>query len=266
MAKKPKAPKHTDSTGSAAADSGVDTSNFDANDRAMASLYGNKGVATGKALASKFYSNGSLGSVSTEVGGAQGILNNYKSLQEKYANPSAEQTDTLGRMKAGLGGYSSQEYQASREQMQRGLNSNMQTTLGQLAKAQARGKVYGAAGVAQQQNAMRAGQMNKDNLEQDLMVKNIDEQQRRLQAYGQYGSDVHGQNFQQQQGLSADQATAQQNINTQQLDREKINMANRQAETAGQIGAYTGSGALALTEEQAKAMNTINKKGLSAIK
>lgn len=262
--KKKQAPTHTDSMGTV--DRSVDTSNFDAYDRAMSTLYGDRGVSAGKALADKFYSTGSLGTLDTNVPGADKTLGGYSDLMSKYANPSADQQMAIEKMKAGLGGYTSQEYQASREQMQRGLNSNLQTNLSNLAKSQARGKVYGAAATAQQQNQMIAAGNQKDQLEQDLMVKNIDEQRSRLSEFGNYSGQVQAQNYQMQSGLQNDYTKAQSDINAQQMEREKINMANRQAEIAGQIGAYTGSGALALSEEQNRAMNRINQQGIRAVK
>ena len=192
-----------------------------ANEKALRALYGNAGYEGGMALGNQFYSNGSLGRVSETVPG-----------QDEY----------LAQLKGGLGGYTSEQYQGSREQMMKGQQSNYATAQSQLAKAQARGKVYGAAGAAQQANLATGSENSKNDLEQQLMVKNIDEQQNRLNNYGAANS--------------AAQAAV--------LERNKINLGQQAAETAGQAGAFTGAAGSAAIEAQQKAMNAIMQKALTA--
>ena len=191
--------------------------------KALASLYGKEGTNAGNAFIGQYLQPGVLGRVDTNIEGKDDIMNRYK---------------------AGLGGYTAPEYQAQREQMSRGLNSNLQTNLGQLAKAQARGKVYGAAASAQQANALTGAQQSKDNLEQDLMVKNIDEQQKRL---GEYSA---------QQG----------NFNQQGLERQKINLGQANAETAAQTSAFQTIAGLGLTKAQNKQTNSIYERALRAMR
>jgi hypothetical protein len=240
----------------------------DPNDQALAGLYGSDGVNAGNALINKFLKPGALGSVNTDImggqAGAQSELDRYGQLNEKYKDPSAEQQDVMARMKAGLGGYTSPEYQAQREQMQRGLNSNLATGQSNLARTQARAKVYGAAAGAQQQNLARSTQATKDNMEQDLYVKNIDEMRSRLGEYGKYGSDVRGQNFEMQSGLARDTSALNAQVRGETLDREKINLGQRNAETAAQIGAMTGAGASAMTQAQNRAAQKISRDALRA--
>jgi hypothetical protein len=169
------------------------------------------------ALGQKFYGDGSLGRVSNQIPG-----------QEEY----------LAQLKGGLGGYTSEQYQASREQMMKGQQSNFATAQAQLAKAQARGRVYGAAGAAQQANLSMGAQQSKDDLEQQLMVKNIDEQQNRLNNYG------------------AQNAAAQAAV----LERDKINLGQTAAERAGQAGAFTGAaGTQAVNEAQRQSSDIMNR-------
>lgn len=157
--------------------------------------------------------------------------------------PSAEQTEVLAKMKAGLGGYTAPEYQAQREQMQRGLNSNLATSLNQLAKSQARGKVYGAAASAQQANQIRANEENKNALEQDLYVKNIDEMSRRLGEYGGFANNLYGQ----------------------QAEAQKINLGQEAAEKSSQIESILGLGGLQINKDFQEQMRKIMKQGIKQV-
>lgn len=190
---------------------------------ALNSLWGPEGTGAGDALISKLGLEGSfLGSVSEDPG------------NQEY----------LDQLKAGLGGYTSPEYQAQREQMLRGVRSNEMTAATQLAKAQARGKVYGAAAGAQRANLSRSSQDSKNNLEQQLMVKNIDERQNRLNNYGA--------------AVAANNAAA--------LERQKTNMGNRASEIATRAETLTGAGGLALTKAQNELIAKLQKQGLAAIR
>jgi len=151
--------------------------------------------------------------------------------------------DVLNRMRSGLGGYTSPEYQAQREQMMRGQNSNLQTSLSQLAKAQARGRVYGAAASAQQANTLQSAQNTKDTLEQDLYVKNIDEQQKRLGV------------------LAEEQGKAREET----LGREKFNIGSADAYKSSQLAAWLGIAGLGLSKTQQAAMQKIYERGIAAV-
>lgn len=237
-----------------------------ANEKALAGLYGAEGVNAGNALMNKFLQPGALGRVSTEVPGGAQSLERYNRLQASADARDPMQTDVLSRMKAGLGGYTSPEYQAQREQMTRGLDSNLQTSLGQLAKSQARGKVYGAAASAQQSNALRADQDSRNNLEQDLYIKNIDEMQRRLSTYGEYGRGLNQEEFDRRASATKGYGDEAAKLREDELERQKINLGQSNAELAAQIGAFTGAGGTALTKAQTKAAQRIQQKGISLIK
>lgn len=218
---------------------------------ALEQLYGKGGVAAGQELVNQYLQPGSLGRMNTP--GALGRVS---------TEASAEQQQAMQRMQASLGGYTSPEYQASREQMQRGLNSNLQTSLAQLAKGQARGKVYGAAATAQQSNQIRGAEDIKNNLEQDLMVKNIDEQRSRLSEYSGQANTLYGQNMAAQQtNLGQEQAER-----AAQTEAEKVNLGQKAAETSGAINAITGMGGQSLLAAQIAAAQQIQKQGIKNIK
>lgn len=197
--------------------------------RAMGSLFGNQGVAAASAYMGQFLKPGFLGRL--DDGSNEGSA---------FAK---EQGDIRSRFEAGLGGYTAPQYQAQREQMMRGVNSNLQTSLGQLAKAQARGKVYGAAASAQSANALRGAEDNKNQLEQDLYVKNIDEQQKRL---GEYANLTAG-------------------LREEQLGRQKTNLGQTAAENSAQQSAFLGIAGLGLSKAQQKAMRKLYERGIGAV-
>ena len=212
-----------------------------AQERALAKLYGAEGVNAAGALVQKLTPPGFLGGVDTTVPYGQESMQRYGDLAKQYGTRDPVQEDVMNRMKNGLEGYTSQEYQAQREAMSRGLNSNLQTGLSQLARAQARGKVYGAAASAQSANAIRGNEDSKNQLEQDLMIKNIDEKQRRLGEYGKYAGNLTQAEYDRQTGINNDMTTQGNNLGQAQLEREKLNIGNKQAEIGTQIGLYTGT-------------------------
>ena len=234
--------------------------------KALGTLYGNEGYNAGNALINKFIPDGTLGRVSTDVNalGGGNQLQRQNTLLEGAGNSEA-QKEALAKMQAGLGGYTSGEYQASREQMMRGQQSNYATSASQLAKAQARGKVYGAAGAAQMANLSAASAQSKDQLEQDLMVKNIDEQQRRLHDYGKYASDIKAQDFEQKNLATKAYGDVGAGLRDEELSRQKINLGQSNAELASQIGLFTGAAGTNLAKEQNAQAMRIQEKGINVV-
>lgn len=189
---------------------------------ALGSVYGQAGINAANQFINEYLQPGVAGRVTTDL---------------------TNQQDYVNQLKSGLEGYTAPEYQAQREQMQRGLNSSLETAMAQQARAQARGKVYGAAAGAQNQNLIRSAQNQKDQLEQDLMVKNIDERQNRLKSYGE----------------------AVGNLNSADLERQKINLGQQNAELSSRINAFLGISGQGLLNSQIKAAQDIQRKGLKYI-
>lgn len=231
----------------------------------LGKLYGNEGANAGNALINKFLPGESpLGRVSTDVPGAEQIGQRNQALLSATGT-SAGEKESLANMQAGLGGYTSPQYQAQREQQQRGLNSNLQTGMSQLAKAQARGKVYGAAGVAQQQNLLASTQNQKDQLEQDLNIKNIDEMRSRNTEYGLAAGAQNQAQFDRQAGATKNFNQSTMDLGDKTLDREKFNVAQGDTEIATKIGLYTGAGGTALQKAKDKANQKIMQKGIKGL-
>ena len=112
----------------------------------------------------------------------------------------AEIPDIINRMKQGLEGYAAPELQRDREQAARNIEGSFATNLRGLRADQARSGVRGAQAIAQQNNLMRERIQQQQNIEQDLLIKNADEKQRRLKDFGSYLNEGVGV----QQGLLND--------------------------------------------------------------
>lgn len=127
--------------------------------------------------------DGSMGYTTPEM---QGLLSSYKDIASRYSTGgrSSDTQDYLNRMKSMMAGYSAPEYQAMREQAQRGIDTQYQTGLAQQRVSQARGGVRGASATAQQQNLDRLRLGQQQQLEQDLFVRGADEMRRATEAYG----------------------------------------------------------------------------------
>ena len=243
--------------------SGNDPASVEAQTKAIAGLYGNEAVNAGNSIINRYLPEGVLGQVDTTLQGGSEAIEQKRSLIGKYQQRDGMQTDVLNRMQSGLGGYTSPEYQAQREQMQRGIDSNYASSAGQLAKSQARAKVYGAAGTAQQANLQQSTQNSKNDLEQQLMVKNIDEKQRRLGEYGNYGRGLNQEEYGRQADASkgfADEASRQRQ---EQFDREKTNLGQRNAEVAARIGVVTGTGAEGISKAQQKVADRLQERAIA---
>lgn len=151
---------------------------------------------------------------------------------------TGEMADVLSRHKAGLEGYTSQESQAFREAAQRGIDTQYKTGLSQLARAQARSGVRGASAAAQSANLNRSRVEEQQRLEQDLFVKNADEKQRRLGAYGTALSGQEGAEYNRtkEAGQMYSDTLAKQRAD--ELARGRYNVEGAAAENAGRADLF----------------------------
>lgn len=159
------------------------------------------------------------------------------------ASRAQETQDVLNRYndisKQGLG---SQEYQAERDQMNRGQNSALATNLNQLAKAQAQGKVYGAAAAAQQANALRGDEEARMNQEQQLGLKS---EELKRAALGQYATQL-GQ------------------AQNTELAKQQFNIGAQNDVTAARLGAFTNTIGNAQAARQGQISNEIAGQAINA--
>lgn len=124
---------------------------------------------------------------SSFVGGRSDQTKNYiEGLQHQVENAgkrSEELRSVMSLMQGGLAGLNSQENQALRETAQQEMNRSYQGAVRKLSEAQVKGNVMGASRTAQMANEGRALQDRKGEFERDLMVKNIDIQDKRRKDY-----------------------------------------------------------------------------------
>lgn len=107
---------------------------------------------------------------------------------QRHAGRSDEMGRQLSRLEGGLGGLNADENRGLREQGLQSIMSDDETQRQQFLRG-AGGRVGGAAFAANLANMSRANQQNKRDLERDIMLKNIDIQDRRR---GQYGEALTG--------------------------------------------------------------------------
>lgn len=238
-------------------------------EEALNNVFGEEGLRAGRAIGNKFFAPGSLGHVDPNLSNSpyssDSNLAQTRAMAAMYGQRDPMQGDVLNRMKSGLEGYTAPEYQAQREQMERGLNSQFATASSQLAKAQAQGKVYGAAGAAQRANLIQGTSDKKNELEQDLYIKNIDEKQKRLGEYGQYGQNLAQGEYTRESGALAAQGEEEARLRKEQMDAEKYNQAQDAAALAARFSALTGTAGMYQQQTQNKEANKISREGIDAI-
>jgi hypothetical protein len=207
--------------------------------RAVRKVLGGDNMAAGAWMADKFFSPGSLGRASTGIQMTKNEKGEDVPMVDANGNPVRiqENQDTLNRYNDLSKGLSAEQYQAAREQQMKGMQSGLATQMGQLAKAQARGKVYGAAGAAQQANALQGYENSVADIEQQSKLKDVE--------LIREGTDKY----------------AGQLASLQKFEREgeQYNLAQRAGEIAGAAGAYTNTIAAAQG-------NKLTKEGLNIAK
>lgn len=204
-------------------------------EKAAVGALGAENMAAGSYLADKFFSPGSMGRIST------GIQMNPDGTPaaDAQGNPLRVQENAalLNRYQDLSKGMSADQYQAAREQQMKGVQSGLATSMGQLAKAQARGKVYGAAGAAQQANVLTDYQNKVQDVEQQNKLLDVNLIREGTDAYAG--------------ALGGMQATERQGM--------QFNLGQQAAEKAGAAGAYMNTIA-------AQQGNTLQNKSLEIAK
>lgn len=106
-----------------------------------------------------------------------------EAMQDVPEAPRIDLSEMIERRKAGLGGYSAEESGAQRSQLALNLMRQQEGARRQLLAAQAKAGVRGGAAAAQQGRFAEAAMAQRAGGEQELFIKNIAEQQRRLKEY-----------------------------------------------------------------------------------
>ena len=157
-------------------------------------------------------------------------------------NPTAEDTSVLNRMNDLSKGLNADQYQAAREQQSKGLQSDLNTQMANLAKSQAQTRTYGAAASAQQANALRADSEKRADLEQQNKL-----------------ADVNLIN----QGTK-DYAATLKNQEDTTFEKQKYNAGNKMALAASRLGGFFNTVGIGKTDKQQADMLELQKQMIAA--
>lgn len=218
----------------------------------IAKLFGKNESKAASAVAGKFFGEGSLGRVTSgfdengnRIAENQDVLDRLKGQADSYyvpgANRSADTQQGIDLSRSYLQGYSAPEFTAMREAASRGINSQYETGMYNLAKTQARSGVRGAASSAQNLNLDRARMGEQTDLETNLFVKGADAKRDALTSYNNLISGVEGTEYNRSRDAQSAYADQLAKTRTDELGRQEFNLGQVGAEKAGNYGAYFGS-------------------------
>jgi hypothetical protein len=159
-------------------------------------------------------------------------------------NPSAADTTVLGQFQDLSKGLSADQYQATREQQAKGLQSDLNTQMANLAKSQAQTRTYGAAAGAQQANALRADSEKRADLEQQDKLANVGLINQGVQNYAG--------------ALKGQEDTT--------FEKQKYNAGNDMALASSRLGVVMNTASLAQTNQSTKDEEEIQKEMIAAAK
>lgn len=221
------------------------------------------GVQGASALGKQIFGEGSLGRLGYAGPDSQNVVDQYKGIYNQYASgqPSQATQDILAQYKSGLQGYMAPELQGMREQAQRGLDTAYTAQLRDLQRVQgSSGGRLQAAGQVMQLGAKR--NQAQGQLEQDLLVKNADEMQKRLGAYNLANTTAEQNAFSQRNDtLDAYQkALAAQRTDT--LNTNIYNNTQAANEKSGYLGTLFGGLNLEAANKAAASSDIINQGAL----
>lgn len=258
--------------------------------QAATNVFGKNNMQAGNWVAEHFIPEGSLGRLeqnpqlqARQLEQARQISTGIQTnpdgspMMDAQGNPVriGENQDVLNRYKDLAKGMTAEQYQAAREQQQKGLNSSLATSQAQLAKAQARGKVYGAAGAAQQANMLASADATRADLEQQNKLADINLIR---EGTSQYANSLAGMQAAERAGqqYNAERKTDTDKYNIEnQRDTEKYNIEGNQkvgefnlgqiaAERAAQIGGFFNTVGMGQENTLANKELDLKRKALAA--
>ena len=205
--------------------------------RAAEQGLGKNALAAGEYIANKYIPQNAQ-QISTE---ANPNVAQALQAQNQYTQATGDQRAALARQNdIAQNGLGAQVYQAERDQLQRGQQSQFATSQNNLAKAQARGKVYGAAGAAQMANNVRANTEAGLNNEQQLMIQSANLKNTANQAYGNLANTEQAQLA----GAANQYSQATQAADAASADKAKFNIGESDALTAARLGTIANTAGL----------------------
>lgn len=201
-----------------------------------------QGEAFGQKLVEQFLPNiDTLGTLdSSRPAETQNLINQQQAFTDQAGVLSDEAKKALSLAEGGLGGLTAAENDALRARGFEGLNREFQGGLRQLASAQGRAGVTGAAGTAGVADLIRGRLDGVGALERDILLSNIDVQDRRRQGFADLVNTLDTNRFNQQSQaldrLGALTSAAQ----DAQLQREIFNLGQNEKLLSGQQSLFFG--------------------------
>lgn len=225
-------------------------------------------------LSSKFFNQNPLTRIDDRRSGdTQNLIN----LRLAYADPanasfagrrSSDMTDILSRMKSGLEGYTAPEMNAFREKQTRGMDSDLNTSMNSVQREQNKSRTLGASSMAQKMELMRQDREKRNDLDQDLFIKNADEKKNRLKDYGSAVSGAETAEFDRGQGAINSLETTLNTDNADRTTKQQWNAGQERGDRAGEMAQRFGLMGMIQTmrdrKQQNKLMGQSIKKGGSA--
>ena len=200
-----------------------------------------QGLQQGRERGAQIFGPGSLGRLQPSQ--LQNIIDQAQQtapLAQRLGAEGATAQDILARRQAALGGLSAPENQALREQATQGLNRRTQTALRALRGQQGATGITGGTALAQQADILRGQQQAQAGLERDLLLENVAQRQRALDAL------EATQQGQFQQGLTGQRQALQDFLAAQQAETgiQQFNIGQEGREAFGRLGTELGFGGL----------------------
>lgn len=194
---------------------------------------------------------------------------------QRAGDRSAEMTDLLNLFKGGLQGLNAEENTALRESSQREVNREYETGMYELQKAQSRNRTRSAASNRQVMDANRNKFNDTASNEQDLLLKNMDVQDKRRSAYGDALTGAEKNEFDRTQdalrsfsdalGSTENREDARiYNTRNQFLDSSKFNIDQSGKDKAAKVAGATGLLGLAYTERNNNRNYKLTKSGMAS--
>lgn len=157
-------------------------------------------------------------------------------------------------------GYNSQELNALREQRRREVERGFQGGRAALARGQNNYRVGATQRGAQLLDLAKTYGQQSTDAEQDLFVRNADEQQRRLENYGTFARDLGQQEFERGGYAREQYGKALADAQANELDRQKINLSQESASKAIQEAGKLGIFQIAEARRNAKRQNRLMRQ------
>lgn len=200
-----------------------------------------KDLSAAQNLADRFNLIPTLGSIdasrSPEVAD---LIAQRKDLYGRSLQRDPDQQALLDLLKGGLGGLTAEENTALRESQEEGINRDFATQLRALASRNAQAGVRGGAAQAGALDLGAERLQAQRGLGMDILAKNIDVQNDRRQAFGDFLNQLVTGEFNRQGGALNSLENTTQGARLDELNRQLFNLGQDEKQQAGRSSTLFG--------------------------